>query len=66
MVFQNGHLQNVENAIKYSSKKNSYLVCSFVLVLLFSGEEVINCTNGVEKNIVKHYVHIQSVMSDSL
>ena len=56
----------MENAIKYSSKKNSYLVFSFVLVLLFSGEEVINCTNGVEKNIVKHYVHIQSVMSDSL
>ena len=63
MVFQNGRLQNVENTIKYSSKKKkpSYLFCSFVLVPLFSGEEVINCSNGVEKNIAKHCVHVQSL-----
>ena len=61
MVFQNGHLQNVENAIKYSSKNPSYLFCPFDLVPFFSGEEVINCTSAVEKNIAKHCVHVQSL-----
>ena len=47
--------------IVQKKKKPSYLFCSFVLVPLFSGEEVINCSNGVEKNIAKHCVHVQSL-----